>query len=145
MTEQQNLPVEKEQSFNAKNIAEFRANGGKVGGAFEGFPLLLTSVGAQTGRERVSPVARFDIDGRTYIVGSAAGRDKNPGWVANIRKTPRVKVEIGDNPIADATAEELLPDQRQLIFGIVKERAPGFAGYERATSRVIPVFEIKLA
>lgn len=145
MSEYRNLPAEKEQSFNANNIAEFRANGGKVGGQFEGFPLLLlTSVGAQTGQERVSPVARFDIDGRTYIVGSAAGRDKNPGWVANIRKNPRVKVEIGSNPIADATAEELPPDERNRIFGIIKKRAPGFAGYEAATSRVIPVFEIKL-
>lgn len=145
MTESRDRPSGQEQSFNAKNIAEFRANGGRVGGQFEGFPLLLlTSVGAQTGQERVSPVARFDIDGRTYIVGSAAGRDKNPGWVANIRKNPRVQVEIGDNPIAHATAEELLPDERNRIFGIVKQRAPGFAGYEAATSRVIPVFEIKL-
>lgn len=145
MTGYRNLPAETEQSFNANNIAEFRANSGKVGGQFEGFPLLLlTSVGAQTGQERVSPVARFDIDGRTYIVGSAAGRDKNPGWVSNIRKNPRVKVEIGHNPIVDAAAEELLSDERRRIFGIVKERAPGFAGYEAATSRVIPVFEIKL-
>jgi deazaflavin-dependent oxidoreductase (nitroreductase family) len=145
MTEYRDRPAENEQSFNANNIAEFRANGGKVGGSFEGFPLLLlTSVGAQTGQERVSPVARFDIDGRTYIVGSAAGRDKNPGWVANIRKNPRVKVEIGDHPTADATAEELLPNERNRIFEIVKERAPGFAGYEAATNRVIPVFEIRL-
>ena len=133
-----------EQSFNADTIAEFRANGGRVGGQFEGFPLLLlTSVGAQTGQDRVSPVARFDIDGRTYIVGSAAGREKNPGWVANIRKNPRVRVEIGDRPIADATAAELSPAERDRVFGIVKQRAPGFAGYEAATSRVIPVFEIQ--
>lgn len=145
MSEYRDLPPEEEQSFNANNIAEFRANGGKVGGEFEGFPLLLlTSVGAQTGQERVSPVARFDIDGRTYIVGSAAGRDKNPGWVANIRKNPRVKVEIGSDPIVDATAEELPRDERNRIFTIVKERAPGFAGYEAATSRLIPVLEIKL-
>ncbi|MGH7489153.1 MAG: nitroreductase family deazaflavin-dependent oxidoreductase, partial [bacterium] len=97
-----------------------------------------------SGRERVSPVGRFDIDGKTYIVGSAAGRDKNPAWVANIRKNPRVKVEIGENPIADATAEELPPAERDRIFETIKERAPGFAGYEAATSRVIPVFEIKL-
>jgi deazaflavin-dependent oxidoreductase (nitroreductase family) len=138
------MTAETEQSFNAKTIAEFRANGGRVGGQFEGFPLLLlTSIGARSGQIRVSPVARFDIDGSIYIVGSAAGRDKNPGWVANIRGNPQVKVEIGDSPIADATAEELPPDERDRIFGIVKERAPGFAGYEAATSRVIPVFEIK--
>lgn len=146
MTDHGNHPAEGEQSFNANTIAEFRANGGKVGGQFEGFPLLLlTSVGAQTGQQRVSPVARFEFDGRTYIVGSAAGRDTNPGWVANIRKNPRVKVEIGANPVAGATAEELPPDERNRIFRLVKERAPGFAGYEAATNRVIPVFEIRLS
>lgn len=139
------LPPEHELSFNAKNIAEFRATGGKVGGPFQGFDLLLlTSIGAKTGQERVSPVGRFDIDGKTYIVGSAAGRDAHPAWVANIRKNPRVKVEIGDKPAADATAAELAPTERDRIFEIVKKRAPGFAGYEAATSRTIPVFQITL-
>lgn len=72
-------PSGTEQSFNEANIAEFRANGGKVGGQFEGFPLmLLTSIGAKSGAERVNPLAYFDIDGKAYIVGSSAGRPTNP-------------------------------------------------------------------
>ncbi|SIK49239.1 deazaflavin-dependent nitroreductase family protein [Mycobacteroides abscessus subsp. abscessus] len=102
-----------------------------MGGQFEGFPLmLLTSIGAKSGAERVNPLAYFDIDGKAYIVGSSAGRPTNPAWVANLRANPHVEVEIGANPKASA---------------IVKQRAPGFAEYEAATDRVIPVFEIQLA
>lgn len=144
MSDYRELPPDAELAFNAKNIAEFRATGGHVSGPFQGFDLLLlTSTGARTGLDRTSPVGRFDIDGRIYIVGSAAGRDAHPAWVANIRKNPHVKVEIGNQPVADATAVELTPSERDRIFAIVKERAPGFATYEAATSRVIPVFEIR--
>ncbi|WP_078287957.1 nitroreductase family deazaflavin-dependent oxidoreductase [Mycobacterium sp. D16R24] len=134
-----------EQSFNEANIAEFRANGGKVGGQFEGFPLLLlTSTGAKSGAQRVNPLAYFDIDGTAYIVGSSAGRPKNPAWVANLRANPSVEVEIGANPKSNATAVELPRAQRDRVFEIVKQRAPGFAEYETLTDRVIPVFEIQL-
>ncbi|AMU23784.1 nitroreductase family deazaflavin-dependent oxidoreductase [Mycobacteroides abscessus] len=139
-------PSGTEQSFNEANIAEFRANSGKVGGQFEGFPLmLLTSVGAKSGAERVNPLAYFDIDGKAYIVGSSAGRPKNPAWVANLRANPHVEVEIGANPKASAIAVELPRAERDRVFEIVKQRAPGFAEYEAATDRVIPVFEIRLA
>lgn len=138
-------PSGAEQSFNEANIAEFRANGGKVGGQFEGFPLLLlTSTGAKSGVERVNPLAYFDIDGKAYIVGSSAGRPTNPAWVANLRANPSVEVEIGANPKSSATAIELPRTERDRVFEIVKQRAPGFAEYETLTDRVIPVFEIRL-
>jgi len=132
-------------SDNERNIAEFRANGGKVGGPLDAFTLLLlTSTGAKTGQQRVNPLGYFDIDGRIYIVGSAAGRENNPAWVLNIRARPQVDVEIGANPITAATAIELPPAEREHIFTIVKQRAPGFADYEKATDRMIPVFEVKM-
>ncbi len=145
MSDDRNSAFEAERSFNEQNIAEFRANGGKVGGSFEGFTLLLlTSTGAKSGEQRVNPVGYFDIDGRIYIVGSAAGRDKNPAWVANIRANPNVEVEIGADPITAATTVELPRAEREGIFTIVKQRSPGFAEYEKATERVIPVFEVKV-
>jgi deazaflavin-dependent oxidoreductase (nitroreductase family) len=145
VSDDQKSVLEAERSFNEQNIAEFRANGGKVGGSFEGFTLLLlTSTGAKTGQQRVNPVGYFDIDDRIYIVGSAAGRQKNPAWVANVRANPTVEVEIGADPIAAATIVELARDERDRIFTIVKERSPGFAEYEKATDRVIPVFEVKV-
>jgi len=114
-----------------------------VGGQFEGFPLLiLTSTGAKSGAERVNLIAYFDIDGKTYIIGSAAGRDQSPAWVFNIRAHPDVTVEIGADPPRGAVARELPRDERDRVYGIVVERAPGFAEYEKKTDRVIPVFEL---
>jgi len=132
-----------ERDFNASNIDEFRRNGGKVGGQFEGFPLLLlTSKGARSGAERVNPVAYFDVDDKVYVVGSAAGRDADPAWVHNIRANPAVGVEIGSDPAFGATAHELSREERDRIYEVVKQQAPGFAEYEKKTDRVIPVFEL---
>ncbi|CPR02276.1 deazaflavin-dependent nitroreductase family protein [Mycobacterium bohemicum DSM 44277] len=132
-----------ERDFNQRNIDEFRRNGGKVGGQFEGFPLLLlTSTGARSGAQRVNPVAYFDVDGKIYIVGSAAGRDNNPAWVHNLRADPQVSVEIGSDPAKPATARELPTDERDSIYPVIVERAPGFGEYQQKTDRVIPVFEL---
>ena len=135
-----------ERDMNGNTIEEFRNNGGKVGGQFEGFPLLLlTSAGAKSGAQRVNPVAYFDIDGKIYIVGSAAGRDNNPAWVHNIRTTPAVSVEIGTDSPKSATAHELPREQRDSIYQTIVERAPGFGEYQASTDRVIPVFELVTA
>ncbi|ETZ54872.1 deazaflavin-dependent oxidoreductase, nitroreductase family protein [Mycobacterium avium MAV_120709_2344] len=139
--------MESERSFNEKNIAEFRANKGKVGGQFEGFALLLlTSTGAKTGAERVNPVGYFDIDGKMYIVGSAAGRDANPAWVANIRADPHVTVEIGGNPAAAATTAELAApnansysgssNSARMVSPTTKHQRTGSSGF-RSESRLI--------
>jgi deazaflavin-dependent oxidoreductase (nitroreductase family) len=138
--------ISAERDFNERNIEEFRRNGGKVGGQFEGFPLLLlTSTGAKSGAKRVNPVAYFDIDGKIYIVGSAAGRDNNPAWVHNIRANPQVSVEIGSEASKPATARELSREERDSIYPIVVERAPGFGEYQERTDRLIPVFELVTA
>jgi deazaflavin-dependent oxidoreductase (nitroreductase family) len=132
-----------ERDFNARNIEEFRTNGGKVGGQFEGFPLLiLTSKGAKSGAERVNLIGYFDFDDKIYIVGSAAGRDASPAWVFNLRAHPDVRIEIGSDPPRPVTAVELPRDERDRVYELVKERAPGFAEYEERTNRVIPVFEL---
>ena len=132
-----------ERDFNQRNIDEFRANGGKVGGQFEGFPLLLlTSKGAKSGQQRVTPTAYFDIDDRIYIVGSAAGRDRDPAWAFNLRAHPDAEVEIGTDPPRPVTARELPRAERDALYPVVVERAPGFAEYEKRTDRVIPVFEL---
>lgn len=132
-----------ERSFNERNIEEFRANGGAVGGQFAGFPLLLlNSTGAKSGAPRTNPVAYFDIDGKLYIVGSSAGRDRDPAWVFNIRAQPQVSVEIGADPPRQVVAQELPRAERDRVYPLIVERAPGFGEYERRTDRVIPVFEL---
>lgn len=132
-----------ERDFNEHNIAEFRSNGGKVGGQFEGFPLLiLTSTGAKSGEQRENLIGYFDIDDKVYVVGSAAGRDASPGWVFNLRAQPSVTVEIGADPPRAAVAHELPRAERDRLYKVIVERAPGFGEYEKRTDRVIPVFEL---
>ena len=132
-----------ERDFNERNIEEFRRNGGKVGGQFEGFPLLLlTSTGARSGAQRTNPIGYFDFDGKLYIVGSSAGRDRDPAWVFNIRAQPRVAVEIGADPARPVTARELPRAERDAVYAQIVAQAPGFAEYEQRTDRVIPVFEL---
>jgi deazaflavin-dependent oxidoreductase (nitroreductase family) len=134
---------EAERDFNQRNIEEFRRNGGKVGGQFEGFPLLLlTSTGARSGAQRTNPVAYFDIGDKIYVVGSFAGRDSDPAWAYNIRATSAVTIEIGPDAPKAATARELPRGERDAIYRTVVERAPGFGDYEKLTDRVIPVFEL---
>lgn len=132
-----------ERQFNEHNIDEFRRRGGKVGGQFEGTPLLLlTSTGARSGLQRTNPVAYFDLDGRVYVVGSSAGRDRDPAWVFNLRAHPAASVEIGADPPRAVTARELPRAERDALYGSIVERAPGFGDYEQRTDRVIPVFEL---
>ena len=132
-----------EREFNKHNIEEFRTNGGKVGGQFEGFPLLiLTSKGAKSGEQRENLIGYFDIDDKIYVVGSAAGRDASPGWVFNLRAEPTVKVEIGTVPKRKVVARELPRAERDRVYGLIVERAPGFGEYQEKTDRVIPVFEL---
>ena len=104
--------------------------------------LLLTSTGAKSGAERLNLIGYFDIDGKTYVVGSAAGRDQSPGWVFNLRANPDVTVEIGADPPKSVVAHELPRDERDRIYDIIVQRAPGFGEYEERTDRVIPVFEL---
>jgi deazaflavin-dependent oxidoreductase (nitroreductase family) len=132
-------------AFNNNVADEFRANGGKVGGQFEGADLLLlTTTGAKSGQPRVSPLAYFRIDGKLLILGSFAGSEVNPAWVHNLRANPSARVEIG-NDSSDVTARELPSGERDQLFGQITAAAPGFAEYQAKTTRVIPVFELQPA
>ena len=128
--------------MNRQVVEEFRANGGKVGGPFEGSPIvLLTTTGAKSGQPRVSPLVYFDIDGRILIAGSMGGAPKAPAWVHNLRAHPSVHVEIGDEAY-DATAKELPREERDALYPRVVEKAPQFGEYQAKTTRVIPLFEL---
>ncbi|AFJ36245.1 MULTISPECIES: nitroreductase family deazaflavin-dependent oxidoreductase [Mycobacterium] len=129
-------------AFNRAIVDEFRANGGKVGGQFEGANLLLLhTTGAKSGQPRVSPLAYFDIDGKLIVIGSFAGAPVSPAWVHNLRANPSARVEVGTDAF-DVTARELPTDERDALFDKVTAAAPGFAEYQAKTSRVIPLFEL---
>ena len=130
------------QDWNTAIINEFRANEGRVGGNFEGAPLLLLhTTGAKTGAERVSPMMYLELDGHVYVFASKAGMDTHPAWYHNLLANPTVTVERGGQTYS-ATATPVTGPDRDRIYAVQAERYPGFAEYESLTTRVIPVVEI---
>lgn len=132
--------------WNTGIIEEFRANEGKVGGRFEGQPiLLLHHKGARSGTERVNPLAYQRLDDRTVAVfASKGGAPTNPDWYYNLRANPDASVEIGTERV-DVKAHEAEGDQRDRIWTRQKELMPGFAQYEKTTDRQIPVIVLSRA
>lgn len=125
--------------WNRQIIEEFRTNGGKVGGRFEGAPLLLLhSTGAKSGQERINPMM-YLADGGNYVVfASKAGAPTNPDWYHNVVAHPEVSIEVGDGLIS-AVAHVADGETRDRLWSQQKELYPGFADYESKTSRQIPV------
>jgi deazaflavin-dependent oxidoreductase (nitroreductase family) len=123
-------------------IAEFRANEGRVGGQFEGGPiLLLHTTGAKSGADRVSPMMYLDHDGHLYVFASKAGADSHPDWYRNLSANSEVRVELGTD-VFDAVATPLERSERDRVYAIQVDRFPGFGEYQEKTTRVIPVVEL---
>jgi deazaflavin-dependent oxidoreductase (nitroreductase family) len=128
--------------FNRGIVEEFRANGGKVGGPFEGGTLLLLhTTGAKSGKPRLSPLAYLTVDDKMLIVGSYAGAPKDPAWVHNLRATPKARIEVGTESY-DVNVRELPDDERDATYPRITEVAPVFAEYQANTTRSIPLFEL---
>jgi len=129
--------------WNQKIIEEFRANGGRVGGNFEGRPLLLLhTTGVKSGKERVNPMMYLEEDGRTYVFASKAGADSNPDWYHNLVANPEVSVEIGEKTHT-ATAVPITGAERDRVYAKQSGLYTQFADYQSKTSRVIPVVELR--
>jgi deazaflavin-dependent oxidoreductase (nitroreductase family) len=126
--------------FNRGIVDEFRANGGAVGGPFEGAPMILiTHKGAKSGTERTSPLV-YSTDGDDIvIIASMGGAPTHPAWFHNIKANPQVGVEIGtESYTANA---KILTDgpERQRLFDQQAQVMPNFKEYQEKTDRVIPV------
>src|SRR5438045_2929827 len=134
-------------TFNERNIAEFRANGGRIASFGAAPVLLLNTVGAKSGKRRTNPLMYLADEhdpGRVYVFASYAGADRNPAWYHNIVARPDdLRVEIGSEAL-DATAEILREPERSDVYTIQAGRYPGFAGYQAKTSRPIPVVALTL-
>jgi len=125
---------------NAKIIEEFRANSGRVGGPFEGAPMILVHhKGRSSGTERVNPLVMLPVDGGYAVFPTKGGAPDHPEWYLNLMANPQTTVEVGDDTIA-VTARDTSGDERDRIWERQKIAMPGFAEYEtRAAPRVIPV------
>jgi len=103
--------------------------------------LLLHSTGARSGQPRINPMM-YMADGDRYLVfASAAGADRNPAWYWNLVAHPDAGIDVGDDHI-DVHAVELDGPERDAKYALQTERYPGFADYQRKTSRVIPVLAL---
>lgn len=152
MPEEPSAPLETEQrpspaEFNQQLMAEFRANGGQVGGMFAGAALaLLTTTGARSGRPRSNPTVYARDDDRLLVFASNGGADKNPDWHHNLLANPQLTVEIGDGAGGidsfPATAEPLQGEERDRLYAAQCAREPAFTAYEQGTDRVIPVIAL---
>ncbi|APA98205.1 hypothetical protein NS506_04157 [Nocardia seriolae] len=134
--------------WNTQIINEFRANEGRVGGPFEGAPMILVHHrGRKTGREGVTPLM-YQPDEQdpklVYIFASAAGAPNNPAWYYNLTEAGRTDVEVGTETYPVTIAEVTGPD-RDRIYDIQATRYPGFAGYAEKTAgiRTIPVLALR--
>jgi deazaflavin-dependent oxidoreductase (nitroreductase family) len=132
-------------TFNQNIVDEFRANGGKVGGPFEGNELLLlTTTGAKSGVPRVAPLSWRHIDGKLLIIAGYGGADVNPAWVYNLRANPQARIEVGSESY-DVVAREIPPTERDAIVAKVIAVTPAMAEFQAKTSRIIPIFELERA
>jgi deazaflavin-dependent oxidoreductase (nitroreductase family) len=128
---------------NAALIEEFRANGGKMGGRFEGRPVvLLTTTGAKSGRRITIPLVYLQEGDRRFIFASKGGFPKNPDWYHNLVANPTVTVEIGHETY-DAEAVVIAGEERDRIYAKQVEAMPMFGDYQAKTERIIPVIELK--
>jgi deazaflavin-dependent oxidoreductase (nitroreductase family) len=136
--------------WNAKTIADFRANEGRVGGMFEGAPITLVHHrGRKTGLDYVSPMMYLadDNDGKTiYVFASKGGSPTNPDWYYNLTTAGLARVEVGTETY-DVTVSELTGQERDRVFEEQARRYPGFAGYAQKAAgiRTIPVLSLRRA
>lgn len=130
--------------WNANIIDEFRGNGGKLGGMFEGWPmLLLHHAGAKTGTQRVNPLTYQPAGENFAIFASKSGDPKHPDWYHNLLANPDTEIEVGTGTVA-VTARIATPDEREAIWSKQVSERPQFADYEvSAAGRQIPVFVLE--
>ena len=129
--------------FNASIITEFRENAGKVGGPFEGAPmLLLHTTGKRTGTERVNPLVYWPEGDAMVIFASKGGAPTNPGWYHNLKAHPVVTVETGGEKF-QARANVMDGDEYERLYKQHADINPGFWDYRKKTSRKIPVIVLE--
>jgi deazaflavin-dependent oxidoreductase (nitroreductase family) len=124
-------------NFNQHVIDEFRANDGVVSGRGSSL-LLLTTTGAKCGRQHTTPLA-YTRDGDRYIIlASKGGAPTNPAWYHNLVAHPEVTVEVGGETF-QSRASVAEGAERERLFNQMAAKMPGFADYQRNTTRQIPV------
>lgn len=121
-------------------VERYESSGGTKGTSLRGMPVIvLTTLGARTGKIRKTPLMRVEHDGNYLAVASLGGSPKNPVWYANVVANPLVEVQ--DGPVRqDMTAREITGDEKAIWWDRAVAAYPDYADYQAKTDRVIPVF-----
>jgi F420H(2)-dependent quinone reductase len=127
----------------AKQVEEFESSGGTRGNTMRGMPvIILTTLGAKSGKIRKTPLMRVESEGRYAVVASLGGAPKHPVWYHNVKANPHV--ELQDGPVKqDMIAREVTGDEKAKWWEVAVDAYPDFADYQRKTERQIPVFVLE--
>ena len=130
-------------AFNDRVIQEFRANGGTVGGELAHMQLLLlTTIGAKSGRPHTTPLAYHKEGDRYFVIASNGGAPTNPDWYHNLRSHPRTTVEVSTETF-EAIATILDPHERHRVFVAITAQAPAASEFQSMVRRTIPVIALE--
>jgi F420H(2)-dependent quinone reductase len=123
-----------------ENAEEYMKSGGTEGTDLKGRPvILLTTIGAKTGKVRKTPLMRVEHDGEYAVVASLGGAPKHPVWYFNIKANPRVELQDG-TVTKDYDAREVFGDEKTIWWERAVATWPDYADYQEKTDRQIPVF-----
>jgi F420H(2)-dependent quinone reductase len=130
-------------AWSRKQVELYEATNGQQGGDLRGRPVVvLTSVGAKTGKLRKTALMRVEHDGRYAVVASLGGAPKHPVWYYNLKKTPHVELQDRSTK-RDYTAREVSGDEKRIWWERAVEAYPDYANYQKKTERQIPVFVLE--
>jgi deazaflavin-dependent oxidoreductase (nitroreductase family) len=123
-----------------EQVERFEGSGGTAGNTLRGMPIVvMTSVGARSGKLRKTPLMRVEHDGEYAVVASLGGAPKHPVWYHNLRKNPHVEVQ--DGPVKhDYRAREVTGAEKAVWWDRAVAAYPDYADYQQKTTREIPVF-----
>jgi deazaflavin-dependent oxidoreductase (nitroreductase family) len=123
----------------ALHRALYRASGGRIGSHIWGLPIvLLTTTGRQSGRPRTVPLCALQQDESYVVIASYGGLDRSPAWWLNLQHDPRATVQLR-GATRSVVAREAQAGERDRLWAEITRIAPGYLGYERRTTRRIPV------
>ena len=130
-------------NLNEQVIEDFRANAGRVGGPYEGAPIILVHhVGAKTRMKRVSPMMYFPReDGSMVIVASHEGAPQNPAWYHNLMANPRTDVEVGTETFS-VVVNEITGEERDAVWAGLLSTVPALGEFQKMTTRTIPLLHL---
>jgi deazaflavin-dependent oxidoreductase (nitroreductase family) len=133
-------------NFNQMIIDEFRANGGVVTAPVGKPLLLLTTTGAKSGKSHLNPVTFLRDGDQWVIIASKAGQPSNPDWYYNLLANPEVNIELGSGERIKVKATQVTDEaERDRLYAEMVKINPGFAEYEKQTTRKIPVVRLTRA